>query len=50
MLIDRISTEFVKNLKSTTEEELHIVLSKILCMSQFFKIDQFERDFSSFLL
>lgn len=30
---DRIQTEFMKSLRSTTEEELHIVLTKILCMS-----------------
>jgi len=39
----------MKTLKSTPEEELQLVLSKILCMSQFFKIDNFERDFKSFL-
>ncbi len=47
--MDRISSEMVKALKSTMEEELQLVLTKILCMSQFFKIDNFDRDFNSFL-
>jgi hypothetical protein len=47
--MDRISNEIIKTLKSTQEEELQLVLTKILCMSQFFKIDNFDRDFNSFL-
>ena len=47
--MDRISSELMKTLKCTPEEDLHIVLGKILCMSQFFKIDNFDKDFNSFL-
>ena len=49
MNLDRISNELLKTLRSTPEEELQLVLNKIMCMSQFFKIENFDKDFNSFL-
>ena len=48
-IADKVSQELLKNLKATPEEELHVVFSKILCLSQFFKIENVEQDFHSFL-
>jgi hypothetical protein len=39
-----------KTLKVTAEEEIYYVLCKILCMSQFFKIENFDNDLNSFLM
>lgn len=46
---DKISHELFKNMKASSDEELYLVLNKILCISQFFKIDKFEPDFNDFV-
>jgi hypothetical protein len=48
-MIEKIGKEFVRSMKLTDEEELHIIITKTLCISQFFKIDQFEKNFLGFL-
>ena len=37
-------------MKMSTEEDLYALLNKILHISQFFKIENFEADFQNFLL
>eukprot|EP00347_Sterkiella_histriomuscorum_P010775 403374964 len=46
---DKISNELTKTMKMSVEEEMYTLLNKILHISSFFKIDNFEQDFQNFL-
>jgi hypothetical protein len=47
--MDRLSVELVKCGKINVEEELYSIITKILCMSTFFKMNQPEKEFNGFL-